>query len=411
MSSQSPNLNLRPARDEDWPEIGELDARAFTLPAPLPADELAEFRSSAPDADTLTVRDEDSPGRPLVAFSLFHRLPLTVPGGAIPTVAGLSWVSVAATHRRRGLLRTMMAEHFRSWERDGLPLAALTASEGGIYERFGFGPACYAHDVRIDPSSAQLRDAAPADSRVRYGTLDQARVHVPEVHRRWAADRPGAVGRPDGWWASLFADRDFRRSPQVSGVYFLLHADGYAAYRIDSRDSTALIEGFFAATEQAHTDLWRVLTGLDLVSGISASLPLDDTLPLKLVNARAVRVTGRPDKLWLSVLDVAAALELRRYDTDGAVLLEVSDFWAGRTGDYLLEVGDGRGRVTRDAAEPPGVPRIRLDISVLSSLYLGGGTARDFAAAGRLQADDDAAVELVTALLAGRRAPFAGTFF
>jgi predicted acetyltransferase len=46
-------------------------------------------------------------------------------------------VVVAPTHRRRGLLTALIeAVHDQAVER-GEPLAGLTASEGGIYRRFG----------------------------------------------------------------------------------------------------------------------------------------------------------------------------------------------------------------------------------------------------------------------------------
>ncbi|MDV9178640.1 GNAT family N-acetyltransferase, partial [Streptomyces sp. W16] len=64
---------------------------------------------------------------------------LTVPGGASVPAAGITMVSVAATHRRRGLLTSMMRRQLddvRSW---GEPLAVLTASEPVIYGRFGYG--------------------------------------------------------------------------------------------------------------------------------------------------------------------------------------------------------------------------------------------------------------------------------
>ncbi len=408
MTSDSP-LVLSRAADADWPEIITLDARSFALPAPLPEDEIAEFRGKVEEA--IIVRDTGAEGTPLVAVSLWHRLPLTVPGGAVAKTAGLSWVSVAATHRRRGLLRRMLTEQFAAWRTAGLPLAILTASEGGIYERFGFGPACFSHSVAIDPSAVTWRTPAPADSAVRYGTPGQIAAHVPQLHSRWAATVPGAVGRPESWWPSILADRGFRRNSQTSGLHYLLHADGYAAYRLDAREMSASIEDFCAATPRAHTDLWRVLTGLDLVRSISATLPVDEALALHWRNARALRTTARNDDLWVSILDVPAALALRGYEVDGAVVLGVTDDWGGRAGRYLLTVTDGRGAVSAvDGAEPAGVPAARLGIAELSSMYTGGIGARELAAAGRIEAAPET-VELLQALFGSRVAPFAGTYF
>ena len=64
---------------------------------------------------------------------------LSVPGGASVPAAGVTMVSVAATHRRRGVLTSMMRRQLddvRGW---GEPLAVLTASEPEIYGRFGYG--------------------------------------------------------------------------------------------------------------------------------------------------------------------------------------------------------------------------------------------------------------------------------
>lgn len=409
MTSAAP-LVLSRATDADWPGIIALDARSFALPAPLPDDEITEFRSKVRDA--FVVRDTGSDGAPLVAVSLWHVLPLTVPGGAAAEAAGLSWVSVAATHRRRGLLRRMLTEQFAAWHAAGLPLAILTASEGGIYERFGFGPACFSHSVTIDPSAVRWRTPAPADSAVRYGTAEQIAARVPALHARWAATVPGAVGRPAAWWPSILADRGFRRNSQTSGLHYLLHDDGYASYRLDAREKTARVEDVCAVTPQAHTDLWRVLTGLDLVGSITAKLPVDDVLPLRWSNARALTVTGRGDDLWVSILDVPAALALRGYDADGTVLLDVSDDRDGRGGRFLLTVSGGRAAVTRvDGAAPADVPAASLDIAALSSMYTGGIGARRLAAAGRIAVDAPATAELLHALFTTRTAPFAGTFF
>ncbi|GAC57536.1 hypothetical protein GOHSU_21_00280 [Gordonia hirsuta DSM 44140 = NBRC 16056] len=410
MNTPSP-LQPRLARYEDWPEIITVDARSFALPAPLPEAEIAEFRAKV--AGALVVRDEGSDGDPLVAVSLYHELPVTVPGGAALTSAGLSWVSVTATHRRRGLLRRMLTDQFAMWREAGLPIATLTASEGGIYERFGFGPACFAHSVAIAPTAVDWRTPAPADSRVRYGTREQIAQQIPELHARWARTRPGAIGRPATWWPSILADRGFRRNSQTSDLYYLLHRDGYAAYRLDAREMSATVEEFCAVTPQAHTDLWRVLTGLDLVTSISAKVPVDDTLPLELRNARAVQINGRSDELWVSLLDVPAALAARTYGADGTIMLTVTDGWAGRDGEYLLTVTDGQATVdtaTVPADALPAVPRAELSVSVLSSMYTGGIPARQFAAAGRIRADDEA-IALLDAMFATSRAPFAGTYF
>ena len=49
-------------------------------------------------------------GTDIVGMSSFLDFELTVPGGAVLPMAGVSSVAVAPTHRRRGVLRAMFAE-------------------------------------------------------------------------------------------------------------------------------------------------------------------------------------------------------------------------------------------------------------------------------------------------------------
>ncbi|MDR2281464.1 MAG: GNAT family N-acetyltransferase [Gordonia sp. (in: high G+C Gram-positive bacteria)] len=396
------SLTMSPATEADWPEIIGSDARAFVLPAPLPDDEIAEFRARFPSDATFVVRDD---GR-LAAFSMYFPIPLTVPGGDVVPTAGLSWVAVAATHRRRGILRTMMDAQFAAWRASGLGIAILTASEATIYERFGFGPAVFAHDIRIDPSAVEFRDRAPADSHVRYAMPDEVKKRVPEIHARWAASHPGAISRPDSWWPSILADRPYRRDSQTSCLHYLLHADGYASYRTDTRHHTATVEDFVAVTPQAHHDLWRVLTGLDLITAVHASVPVDDVLSHLVTNTRSVTVTGRPDTLWVSILDVADALSRRSYGADGSIVLDVADAYSDRAGRYEIVVKGGRATVSR--TDRPAA--VSLDIATLSSIYLGGVSARELALAGRIETTEEC-LTVLTQMFTVPRAPFAGTFF
>ncbi|WP_368396510.1 GNAT family N-acetyltransferase [Streptomyces sclerotialus] len=66
-------------------------------------EELADQRAATELERTLAVFDED---RPVAGASVCSRV-LTVPGGVMP-VAGVAFVGVAPTHRRRALLTSMM---------------------------------------------------------------------------------------------------------------------------------------------------------------------------------------------------------------------------------------------------------------------------------------------------------------
>src|SRR5712691_10615209 len=86
----------------------------------------------------------------IVGVSRTYSFELTMPGGTLLPVAAVSWVSVLPTHRRRGVLTQLMAAmHDDARERDE-PAAILTASEGSIYGRFGYGVATWRLGVTAD---------------------------------------------------------------------------------------------------------------------------------------------------------------------------------------------------------------------------------------------------------------------
>src|SRR5437588_3550209 len=82
---------------------------------------------------------------------------LTVPGGEL-AAAGVTWVGVLPSHRRRGILTQMMKRQFDDLHERGEPLAILWASEAAIYGRFGYGISAPTVQLDADRSRFSLRD-------------------------------------------------------------------------------------------------------------------------------------------------------------------------------------------------------------------------------------------------------------
>src|SRR5687768_12639657 len=113
--------------------------RAQFLMPPAPASE--EPRLARSFAATISEWDRvlgAYDGDRVVATFRSYGMELTVPGGFVRADA-VTNVTVAPTHRRRGLLSTMMRDDLRAAAARGEPLAALVASEWPIYGRYGFG--------------------------------------------------------------------------------------------------------------------------------------------------------------------------------------------------------------------------------------------------------------------------------
>src|SRR3954468_401565 len=81
-------------------------------------------------------------GQVLATSGIYTRT-LTVPGALVPCAA-VTWVTVAPTVRRRGVLTEMMRRQLTDLhEAEREPVAALWAAEYPIYGRFGYAPATF----------------------------------------------------------------------------------------------------------------------------------------------------------------------------------------------------------------------------------------------------------------------------
>ena len=363
---------IRTAVDADWTAMYRLEATAFGRY--MSAESVVVWRArTPPDAAVVACA-----GAEVVGYVTYSDYSLTVPGGAVLPLAGLTSVAVAPTHRRRGVLTAMLAEVHRRIERAGYPLAGLTASEGAIYGRFGYGPATVAMSWAVQRRVARFRSDVPDPVGVQ---LVSAQEHLPElvdVYERWRLVTPGGLYTPPQLWDEILADReDSRRG--ASAFFTMLHPDGFAMYRVRDRE-VAVVTKLCAVTSDAHIALWRALLGLDLLESVTITTHPRDPLPYLLTDARQVRTTAVEDGMWLRLVDPVAALQARRYTADVCTTLGLG------AQTIRFEVRGGRAQCT-----PTDRPAdVHVDGEVLASLYFGAHRATDFAAARRLLCADAA---------------------
>ena len=124
---------------------------------------------------------------------------MTVPGGSV-RCSGLSVVGVMPTHRRRGVLRSMMRAQLDDTHRRGEPIAALWASEDGIYGQFGYGIASFSGDIEVPKSMTAF--VQPFEPRGEFRILNEAEALGPlsQAYERIRLGQPGMIRRSDEWW-------------------------------------------------------------------------------------------------------------------------------------------------------------------------------------------------------------------
>ena len=376
----------------------------------LTSDVVRSFVRTLLEPDSVIAADDA--GRP-VGTALDFPMSMTIPGGGGHRtrevgVRAVTGIAVAPTHRRRGILRSMMTTLLTRADPAATPLAALTATEGGIYGRFGFGVATVGEQLSVDRRFATFHRGLPDPGGVVTLPFDSedARTALPEIYTRWQRSTPGAQPRPRSLWELEFTDpEEFRRGR--SEKFLFLHDDGYALFRRSSDRTTAHVVEFVAVTETARLALWHALCGLDLVETIEMVSAPGDPAPLYFEDQRLTKTTGRYDEGWLRILDVPRALEARAYGCDARVVIEVNDEFLDAGGTFALTVSDGEATCVPTTATAD----LRLPIDTLGALYLGGRSAVQFARAGRLDARTQQMLHQFDATMRGDVMPQLGWHF
>jgi predicted acetyltransferase len=332
---------------------------------------------------------------------------LSVPGGSVPC-AGVTAVGVHPTHRRRGVLRSMMDTQLRDVHERGEPIAALWASEETIYGRFGYGIASWGGEMAIPHERDAFAEPVVPAGKTRFVTPEEAQQLFPPIYDAVRRERPGMTSRSETWWA----DRHLRQEEDESNAprrFVVLELDGkplgYAIYRTHmsweagSATSRLVVREALGATPQAMAAIWRFLLDVDWMASVEAYLvPPDHPLFLLLATPRRVRYRVA-DALWVRIVDLPAALSGRVYGAGEPLVLEVRD--------AICDWNDGRWKLEdatckRTDAEPD----LTLDVSALGSAYLGAVSFTQLRQALRVEERREGAIERADALFAWRPLPW-----
>lgn len=378
-------------------------------------DELRRVRAVHEDDRALAVRDE---GR-IVATASAVTFALTVPGGPVP-MAGVTAVGVRPTHRRRGLLTSLMHTQLEALRDGGEAVAGLWASEARIYGRFGYGLATRVAQLEVRTERASVhpgldRGGLTVDLLRPADALDDLRA----VHDAVRPGQPGLLDRGEARWARLLRDPPEERDG-AKPLRALVVRDaaatplGYALYAVRladdgiDQDGEAQVREVLAATPAARVVAWEQLAGLDLVRRVRwADAPADAGVGLLLADPRAARAQ-LGDGLWLRLVDVDRALAQRTYAAELDVVLEVAD--------ALLPANAGRHRLAGGPAGATSAPTsdgpdLRLDVDGLGAAYLGGPSLRALADAGRVEEVTPGALDTATAAFRSTREPWCADVF
>jgi predicted acetyltransferase len=362
-------VDVRSLSEAELPAAFTLLERAFGASPPHPDDVDVEVAL----VDPARAYGAEVDGR-LVATAASFDFRMAVPGRVTP-VAGVTWVGVLPTYRRRGLLGALMDRQLTDLHESGTAVAALWASEGAIYGRYGYGAAAWNLSVGVCRGATFRLPVPPGD----LDLADPRPGVLSEVYARVAARTPGFVSRDPRWWDYRLHDPAHARDGGTE-LQCVVTDGGYALYAVQGLWSDGLPAGVVHVRELIAEDLtarlrlWRHLLDLDLTAEVRArAVAPDDPLLLSaLAEPRAAGARIR-DSLWVRLVDLPDALRSRTYACDVDVVLEVVDERAPwNTGRWRL-TGDRTDAAclrTRAAAD------LVLRSEDLGAAYLGGTPLR-----------------------------------
>ncbi len=422
---------IRPIAEDEFDSFVKVDEHAFHG-SPLSESGRRVVLDRFEFDRTLAAFDETTSGGPVsdgagpVGITMCYSFQLSVPGQEVLPAAGVTFVAVLPTHRRQGVLRSMMRRQLADVRDRGEPLAILWASESVIYSRYGYGRASWNLDFTLRRGEGTLAMTAPSGSglRLRLAEPEAALPELAKVYDAMLPTRPGLFGRNDAWWRKMVYDPAEERQG-ASPLHCLLAEDvsgprGYALYSgVDTwsdflPENVLTVRELMAVDPAASATLWADLLSRDLTSEFRIPRrPVDDPLLYQLADPRRARPQLN-DALWVRIVDVPRALAGRKYSSPVDLVIEVRD--------EILPSNAGRWRLTTTTAETSNgltatcVPAssaadLALDVTELGAAYLGGTRLGALAGGGLVAELRPGATRQLSAALSWDPAPWCPTVF
>ncbi|MGA2927998.1 MAG: GNAT family N-acetyltransferase, partial [Solirubrobacteraceae bacterium] len=352
-----------------------------------------------------------------------ERRSLTVPGAGDGTaevwVDAVTNVTVAGTHRRRGLMTRMLDGSLRAARDRGDPISILIAAEWPIYGRFGYAPATLSADYVLRRSRPGATCAGDS-TRVRQVEIRELGELAPRVYAAARRRRAGQIDRYQPWWNRVLGLDGYTAFEDLPQNWFVHEGDagpdGLLGWKPNGHfgliPPLATVEAWdlTSANDVAYQNLWSYLSGIDGIDHVNLpNRPVDEPIRWLLADARTLVLSEQFDFLWLRLLDVPVALAARRYAVADEIVLQVVDEQSERfaQGRYRLRA-DGEVVSCERTAQDADVEITQL---ALASIYLGGFRVRQLLLTGGLRERTPGALGRLDLLFSTPLAPWNGTSF
>ena len=321
-------------------------------------------------------------------------------------VAGVTAVGTLPTKRRRGYLRFAMEHSLDEQYERGQSLAALYASQTGIYQRFGYAVCSRRLKYEIDPYDLNFVNAPTPSGTLTVSNAkdlpDGAQV-VRDLYRQYMQPRNGLLHRGLNLWNAEVLDEP--ESISEGPVRVLLYEEdgealGYMiytscedralnAFSAGQRDHRMTIREYGWLTPAAYTALWQFAASQDLTWRIYLQdAPSDDPIFHLARDPRTLRAQ-LADGILVRIVDLPRALMIRRYPVESELTFRViDDLCEWNQGTWKLTTGPEGA----DIRQVDSAPELTMDVFTLAHFATGALSATYCHRLGRIEAADSSAL-------------------
>lgn len=389
--------DYRPVPDDRTREFMRLTSYAFGPDrGPFSDDDLDERAASGPAQ--LGERRALFDGDDLLAACVHHPLSMRV-RGEWRDVGGVSAVASPPEHRRRGLVRDLLAAALREYRDRGWRYSALWPFDHGFYRRLGWGTAARYAKLDCDPDALAFAGDARSGRFRRADADDWAALD--RVHRATYEGFDLALDRTEAWWRNRVFET-WTGDPYVYALERDGETVGYLVYAVEGDDGGRLrVDDLGYVDADAYRNLLRFCYDHDSqVSSVRLWRPDSTRLLDRVDDPTAVECRVKAGAMF-RLVDVARGLEaLARPGRVGEFALAVSDPVADwNDGTFRVTVRDDGVECVRDDDADPGVEASVAALSQVAAGYLPVGDAADVS---DLTVHDAGAADLLAAALPER---------
>lgn len=318
-------------------------------------------------------------------------------GSTFLPMGGVAAVVSRPESRNQGLVRDLMTRMHQHMRAEKRPLAVLMPFKNSFYGRMGYADSFYIHEYLFEPhqlarspvGSYTLRQV---DGTKHWVTLERLRLECSSHYN-------GTVHRDARYWQWRCFDT-WRGQRHV----YVVESEPRGGKRKTTTTPTGfLIANLLPTLERADLRvvqaIWKdpgtlgailqFLRGLrDQVKEIRWFLPVDIDLYPYFEDPK-IKVLYWP-KMMLKLVDLKAAIELRRYPADfnGELTLDVTadDTSTWNAGKWRIIWDSGNASIRKSIRSVPGATVVKTDIQTLAVIYSGHRCTSQLAKAGLLKA-------------------------